>query len=236
MKTLSNISQKPVLHIVLLGILFLVAFTSRGQVRSNRFVVPRQYTIYNGYEVTMGKQDFRLRSDIGELNNLAVHQIGASVGASFSNYLGKLRPTIGLYYSDGATAYTVDAGSADVAGNLYVMRLFDKKFHTIEPYVMGAVGYQRMKFFGSYLGHDATYNYSMSEEPLLGSVDFLRATTGIGAEYQIANDALHFIHLFTEVSMTNSAFVRSSNDDFSRTTANRGLKFSIGLSFGFAKY
>lgn len=188
--------------------------------------------LYLGIEGSFGYTYYELSSDISRLNKLRVSYLGGTVGGVMANPRGKLKANVGLYYSDASTPYTFDLLTGNLSANLYLLRMGQIRYHTLEPYVTGGVSLQRIKFFGTYLDDGSPKNYSTSEEELLGRTVTTQFNVGLGAEYQLESDEGGFIHLFVEVVYGIPAVMRSSREVFEHTHSINPVTLSVGISFG----
>jgi hypothetical protein len=121
-----------------------------------------------------------------------------------------------------------------VSGNLYLLRLKQIKFHVVEPYATIGVSHQQAKFYGTYL-QDGYTNSSVSTEPLLGRAGWTQMSFGTGAEFQLANDNLHFIHLFTEWCYGLPFQFDRAHGAFATTRNRNPWWISMGINFGVSK-
>lgn len=188
--------------------------------------------LYLGYELALGRPIYTLKSDLSELNHLRVNNFGASVGGVVANKFVNLKGNAGLYYSDASLPYSFDLFTAGVSANVYLLRIGDARYHTVEPYFIGSISQQQIKFYGNYLGQNGTRNYSMSEEQFLGKEVTILFNVGLGAEYQLENDHGDFIHLFAEVACGVPFATRCTREVFNRTHIINPVSISAGISFG----
>jgi hypothetical protein len=214
--------------------------TSDSLLASQKYLLTERYDslrgatkpLYLGIEGSLGYIFHSLKSDIPKLNKLRVSYIGGTVGGVMANQLGKLKANVGLYYSDASTPYTFDLLTGNLSTNLYLLRIGKIKYHTLEPYVIGGVSLQQIKFYGMYLNDGTQQNYSISEEELLGKTRTTQFSAGLGAEFQLESDYGDFIHLFAEVVYGIPAADRSSREVFNQTHILNPVTISIGISLG----
>lgn len=228
----------------LLTILFLVLGTAATQAQPRNvaqqnilmpsFLRSDSYS-YSGLDFSMSVRNYTFESDIPELKKLAVRQAGANIGGVWGSSFAKIRPRVGLFYSDGSVPHTIDMAEIAVSGNIYFMKKINHRRRSIEPYLVGNISYQCTKFFGTYLDDDATTNYSVSEEKVLGRVDALRATGGFGGEMQLWSANGQFIHLYSEVLTGMSMRTHYSNESFAETFSRRPARLTVGISVGIGK-
>jgi hypothetical protein len=188
--------------------------------------------LYLGYELALGRPIYTLKSNLSELNHLPVSNLGVTAGGIAANKFGKLKVNAGLYYSDASLPYSFDLFTGGVSANVYLLRIGNPKYHTIEPYFIGSISQQRIKFYGNYLDENGTHNYSTSEEEFLGKVITTQFNVGLGAEYQLENDHGDFIHLFAEVACGVPVATQCTREVFDRTHITNPLSISVGISFG----
>lgn len=188
---------------------------------------------YRGVDASFGIRSFVIKSDISQLNQLAVLQEGGQVGLILGSDIVRTKIGIaGFFYSSNSVAYTVDLFESDVAVNFYPLGLL-KEYKRVQPYLSGGIVYDKIKFFGHYLKEDKTpINYSTSKEPYLGSLNQLRTTFGAGVEVQLLNNGRDFIQIFTEAKYGMPLTVKASGDKFANTTASNQLSVSLGVRFG----
>lgn len=188
--------------------------------------------LYLGYELALGAPVYTLKSDLAQLNHLRVSNLGLIVGGMAANKFGKLKVNAGLYYSDSSVPYSFDLFTGGLSANVYLLRIGSVKHHTIEPYFVGGVTQQQIKFYGNYLDGDATPNYSTSEEQFLGKGIYTQFNMGLGAEYQLEDDDGNFIHLFAEVAYGVPVTTQCTRVVFDHTHITNPVFISIGVSFG----
>lgn len=189
--------------------------------------------LYLGYELALGRPIYTLKSDLSELNNLRVSNLGVIVGGVAANKFGKLKVNGGLYYSDASLPYSFDLFTAGLSANVYLLRIGNPKYHTVEPYFICGVSQQHIKFYGHYLDqHQGKRNYSTSEEQFLGRGITTEFNVGLGAEYQLENDQGDFIHLFAEVTYGVPVATRCTREVFDRTRIINPVAINVGISFG----
>lgn len=217
------------------AVLIAISGVGHAQQINEPISVPLAFTRYKGVEIGLVSRNLRIKSNIAELKALPVSQLGTQVGMNWGNQMGKIRATVAMFYSNGNCARTIDMGEAAVAGNLYLLKGHMDKVHRIAPYAMARVSYQRSKFFGTYLGDNALTNYSVSKEPLLGSVDNVRATLGAGAEWRVVHTTEQFIHVFSEVS-SGFAIRTRATEGFQGTTLSGPVRVTVGISCGLSMF
>lgn len=189
-------------------------------------------SLYLGYELALSRPMYTLKSDLGELNHLRVGSVGAIVGGVLANKIGKLKGNAGLYYSDATLPYSFDLLTATLSANVYLLRIANPRYHTMEPYFVGSISQQHVKFYGNYLDQNEISNYSTSEERFLGRAASTQFNVGLGAEYQLENDQGSFAHLFAEVVFGTPVASRCTREDFNRTRITNPVSISVGISFG----
>lgn len=231
MKNTASIRKQFVVRflLVLAWILIVINYT---HAQSHRLLALRNSAIYSGLEFSMGGQYSKMTSGIKELQSLKVGQNGGYIGYVAGNEFTKFRTGVSLYYSNENTSRTIDKADLSMAGNFYLLRIKNPRFHTIEPYSVFRVAYQRMKYFGTYLGDSPITNYSVSQEPVLGTVDYLQINAGLGLEYQLVNLSGNFVHLFAEATAGQSVIARASKGAFRDTGMAMPVNIVIGVSFG----
>jgi hypothetical protein len=192
----------------------------------------RDKPLYLGYELALGTPAYTLKSDLSEFDRLRVTNLGVVVGGVIATTLGKLTGSAGLYYSDASLPYSFDLFTGGLSANVYLLRLGKARYHTVEPYFLGGISQQHIKFYGNYLDRTGTRNNSQSEEPYLGKEVTTQFNLGMGAEYQLENDQGDFIHLFAEVAWGIPVATRSTRRIFDRTHIVNPVTINIGIGFG----
>ncbi|MBL0744449.1 hypothetical protein [Chryseolinea lacunae] len=188
--------------------------------------------VYLGYELALGRPIYTLKSNLTELNHLRVSNLGVIVGGVVANTFGKLKVNAGLYYSDASLPYSFDLFTGGLSAHAYLLRISSPKHHTVEPYFIGGISQQHIKFYGNYLDKNATRNFSTSEEQFLGKGITTQFNVGLGAEYQLENDHGDFIHLFAEVACGVPVAMHCTREVFDHTRIINPVSISIGISFG----
>lgn len=207
-------------------------YSSNFSLRADSAREKTDQPVYLGYELALGRPIYTLTSDLRELDHLRVGNVGVIVGGVAANKVGKLKVNAGMYYSDGSLPYTFDLSTAGVSANVYLLRIRDSKYHTAEPYFIGNISQQHVKFYGNYLNPDRARNYSTSEEQFLGRRITTQFNVGLGAEYQLEDDCGNFLHLFAEVTYGIPLETRCTREVFDRTHVINPFTVSVGVSFG----
>lgn len=195
----------------------------------------KKIPLYLGYEISFAFPQYQIQSNISQLNNVRASFSGGAVGGVFANQKGKIKANVGLYYSDASVPYSIDVFRTSITSSVYLLRLKESKHHTIEPYSVIGVSHQMNRFFGHYLDNTVRKNYSVANEPLLGTVSTTQVSFGGGLEYQLENDRHKFIHFFTEFTYSKNINTTSSNTSFSGTKISDPLLITVGLNFGIIK-
>lgn len=191
---------------------------------------------YLGYELALARPIYTLKSNISELDRLRVGNLGVIVGGVAANKFGKLNVHAGMYYSDASLPYSFDLFTGGLSVSMYLLRVGIPKYHTVEPYIIGGISQQHVKFYGNYLDENGKHNYSTSEEQFLGKGVTTQFNAGLGAEYQLENDEGNFIHLFAEVAFGVPVAMQGTRDVFDRTHITNPVSISVGISFGKIKH
>lgn len=188
--------------------------------------------LYLGYQIALGTVAYTFNSDLTELHNLRVNNYGATLGAVAGNKFGKLKANAGLYYADASLPYSFDLYTGALSANVYLLRLRNPRYHSIEPYFITRLSQQYIRYYGNYLDGNVTRNYSTSEEQYLGRGATTQIDAGLGAEYQLESEHGDFIHLFIEVTCGAPVATQSTREAFDRTRITNPVSLSIGISFG----
>jgi|GEM_PF-1180557 len=192
--------------------------------------------LYVGIEGNFGYTSHTLHSDIPQLNKLRVSYIGGTIGGVLASERGKLKANAGPYYSEGSVPYTFNLLVGNLSANLYLLRIGRIRYHTVEPYLIGEVSLQQIKFYGSYLNDGTHQNLSISEEEILGKTRTTQFSGGFGAEFQLESDYGDFIHLFAEVLYGVPAVDRSNRKVFNDTHMINPVTIRVGVSLGKIRY
>jgi hypothetical protein len=206
---------------------------------SVRKLKPKNRPLYLGCELSLACPQYILKSRIPALDGLHTQYLGTNLGGVASSAAGKLKATVGMYYSEPSVPYTMDMVQGAVSGSLYLLRLKKIKYHSVEPYATVGLTRQLTKFYGDYLpaenGAAPQTNYSLTEQPLVGKTGFTQMNLGVGVEYQLESCSNVFIHLFAEAGYGVLISSGSSNRSFSGTTLSNPATISLGLNFGISK-
>jgi hypothetical protein len=202
---------------------------------------PHKKSVYLGGELSLAFPQSNLKSKISQLNGLRMSYIGTNLGGVLANAIGKIKANVGMYYSEPSVPYTMNMLQGGVSANVYPLRLKNRTYHRFEPYVQAGVSYQQTKYFGTYLLSDnnntstTPYNYSTTEQPLLGRTGFTQMNMAAGVEYQLEDNNNVFIHLFAEVGYGKGINSTASNRSFAGTTTANPMWVSLGINFGIIK-
>jgi hypothetical protein len=191
---------------------------------------PRHRPVYMGFDISIGVQQNQIKSNIEKINALPVKYFGGMVAGVLANPLGKIKGGIGMYRSGNNIPFSFDLTAANLTVNLYVLRIKEIKYHTIEPYIFAGVSQMRIGFYGNYLTSQT--NLSMSEQPYLGNVDTAHALVGAGAEYQLENDSKDFIHLYAELSYGTNVYSKRTESVLAKSSIPNCFWMTVGMSFG----
>jgi hypothetical protein len=188
---------------------------------------------YKGIATNFGVRSFTLTSDIPELNNMVVVQEGGHAGFIIGNDVvqGRIH-ALGYFYSAARTPRTVNTIQVEGLANFYPVNAISKSNpFRLNPYLMGGVSQDFLKFHGNYLNQEGIpVNYSSGSEPLLGRMSATITTVGLGIEYRI-NTFGTFIHIFSEARYGIPVGVKG-DDTFSNTTLSHRTSLNVGVSFG----
>jgi hypothetical protein len=215
---------KSVFILILFTILFIKSTLSEAQ-----FIHQRTYL---GFTASFGTRSFTINSDIPELDNMKVVQEGGSAGILFGNEVFQARIHVaGLFYSAARTPRTVNRFELEGLMNYYPLKSLGIASRT-QPYLVGGVAQDFIKFYGRYLsnGEGKPVNNSVSTEPELGRILQTRATVGFGIEYNIPS-GISFVKLFAE-SRYGLPLVYQPGNMFKNTTIKNAAAINVGVSFG----
>lgn len=186
--------------------------------------------IFKGAGVSFQTSVFTLKSDIPELDGLAVLQEGGQAGIFAGNRTlrGRLG-LLGLMYSSMRVPRTINVFEIEGGLNYYFLSAA-RRLRFAEPYLTTGVVFDILRFRGHYLGSEGNDNNS-APEPYLGSIRTLDATVGAGIELGLLN-ARQFVHLFAEVKYGFKLMQSASDVAFRNTTVGNQSMVSLGLRFG----
>src|SRR5260221_2398627 len=196
---------------------------------------PPKFPVYRGFEITLGFPTYTLQSSIPQLNRLEATFIGSTLGGVVANQHGKVKANLGMYYSGSSVPYTINMLQGGISGSIYLLRLKQVRFHTIEPYATVGVSHQQAKFFGTSLHQDVYTNASVTTEPLLGRAGWTQLSVGTGLEFQLVNDNHQFVHLFVESCYGIPFQFDRSQGEFANTRNRNPWGITLGVNFGVSK-
>ncbi|HEY4654286.1 MAG TPA: hypothetical protein VIH22_07215 [Cyclobacteriaceae bacterium] len=188
-------------------------------------------TKFRGASVSFLMRAFTLKSNIAALDGLIVVQEGGQAGFFFGNR--ELRGRFGLLgflYSSMRVPRTINVFECEGALNYYPLNATGKRY-TVEPYLVGGLVFDNIRFRGHYLTNGEGRRNTSIPEPYLGAIRKLDATLGAGIEIGLVN-AWQFVHLFSEMKYGAKLFQTASNRVFENTTVSDQLLVSVGFRFG----
>jgi hypothetical protein len=210
----------------------LLISASSGFAQETREEKPVEKMKYFGYTILFGSQSYELLSDRPKLHKLRVSREGGSVGAVLGNSKGAIRSTVGLFYSSATSPCTVDALEVGISGMTYLLRVTNNRYHDVEPYVCIAFKGIKSGFYGNFSETKVKKNNSVSEDEYAGAINSIQGFVGLGAEYQLQNDALQFIHFFAEARYGSTILNYSTSEVLSRTLTANAMSLVVGINFG----
>jgi len=190
-------------------------------------------SIYKGFEASYGIRSFGIQSDIARIHDMPVLQEGGQIGLvyGFDAMLFKVG-VAGFFYSASKVPHTINMFESDVMANFYPLTVITGHKGKVEPYLTGGLIYNRLKFFGHYLGGEAqTVNYSYSSEPFLGIINQVQGAVGIGLAVSIRQES-DFLRLFVETKYSTPLASGTRYEAFSNTSLSDQLVANIGVRFG----
>lgn len=208
---------------------------------SIRKLNPRKFPVYIGGELSLSVPQYSLKSNISALAGMPVNFLGTNVAGVIGNPAGKIKASVGMYYSGSSVPYEIGMTQGSISASAYLLRLKEVSYHTFEPYVNMGLSYQATKFFGSYLPvaengtSTQSTNYSSTDSPLLGKAGFTIMNVAAGVEYQLESNNNLFIHLFAEASYGMMINAHSSNTAFNGTTIVNPSAITVGINCGILK-
>lgn len=213
-------------------VIFLLMMTVNVMAQYNGKGFPRlRRPYYFGYEFGVGVQHQMLQGAMHSKDEMCAVSGGLTLGVKLANRRVAVRPHVGLYYADGSGPCSLDVLEGGATGQVYFLRLGRIKSHTLEPYTLASVFYQRTAFCGVQSSGTQT-NYSVSDESKLGAVRWVNGSVGLGVEYQLENDDFQFLHFFLEGRYGMPFMMSRSNETFATTSGNNLMNVAFGVSFG----
>jgi hypothetical protein len=188
---------------------------------------------YRGFDVSFGVRATSIQSNISEINNLRLVTEGGSLGFIYGSEVLKSRINVGYFYSAASVPQTIDQVHISKVVNFYPITMLKKKISVVEPYLIGGVNYDLLKFAGSYLEGAKPTTSSVNDE-YIGKTNQLNANMGGGIEFRI-RDNLSFLHLYTQVQQSFRLTSESKTAAFEGTRAGNQLILTAGVRFGIVK-
>lgn len=188
-----------------------------------------------GVAVSFGNKATKISSDLAHIHQLNLLQEGGSVGLLWGNKAMETKLALGFYYSASRVDHTIDLINVESSVNFYPLSALTGRKHKLEPYFTSGLSANNYKFYGFYTAAEpGKPNYSVSEEPYLGSVATYYGSVGTGLEFNLLrqND---FVKIFTEVNYS-SPLIQKSSDPFKNTHLSNQLCVSLGLSVGLTSF
>lgn len=228
-----SISLKQLITVAIL--IFAVLFSvSLAQAQRQETVLPAK-VLYRGIEASFGTKSFQVRSDISQLHNTPLVQLGGNVGVVLGNHYNRftIRP-LGLYQS--VSPNSVNMYSFEIENQTYILRSFNKKNTRFDFYGIMGLDYNSNKFFGHYIANDeSSLGKSLWETlPYLGRVDNTILTYGLGIEYQLlCKDS--FMHFFLSGKSGLVLHSSTNSESFEDTSIIKNAEITAGVRLGMAR-
>ncbi|HCW08251.1 MAG TPA: hypothetical protein DGG95_12895 [Cytophagales bacterium] len=206
---------------------------------SVRRLKAKRMPVYVGGSLSLAFPQNTLKSRIEALNGLRVSYTGTNLGGVLGTQLLKLKANAGLYYSDASVPYDMQMWQCSLASSIYILRLKEIKYHTLEPYFNLGLAHQSTKFYGNYLagenGAPTNSNYSSTDQPLLNVSQYNQMNAGVGVEYQLESSNRMFVHLFAEMNYGLLISSRANTAAFNKTVTQNPTSITLGINFGIIK-
>lgn len=196
---------------------------------------PNNYPSYFGIDISAGVPQFIFESDIQQLNKVNASFFGPALGVMWATPVVKMRAQAGIFLNDSSVPHTMTLFQECLSGNLYLLRMFNVKFRTLEPYLSTGFSFRQTLLFGNFLEKESTANNSTMHEKMLGTINSLPLNFGGGIEYQLQDFHHHFIHIYGEINYTFPLTQSATNAALSNTKLTNGLMFSLGFGLGIVK-
>ncbi len=184
-----------------------------------------------GVSVSFGSKATKISSNIAHIHQLNLLQEGGAVGLLWGNKALETKLAVGFYYSASRVDHTIDLINLESSFNFYPLSALTGRKHKFEPYLTAGISANNYKFYGFYTASEAVKpNFSVSEEPYLGSVATYYGSIGTGLEFNLLrqND---FVKIFTEVNYSNP-LIQKAADPFKNTHFSNQICVSLGVSVG----
>jgi hypothetical protein len=228
----NKINMKAHYRFTLLGIFGLTLLTSWHANAQSSMPSLSRCSRYVGFRITAGVENALIQSDIAKLNGVRLSSAGGSAGILLGNKKTFASASVGLYYSAESMRNSVDLFTGNIQTGVYLLRLNNCIRHTIEPYATASLNGIRSTFFGSYLPEQVSRS---GMEKKLGAVNSLQTSAGLGFEYQLANNANDFVHLFVEAQYGYTVYQTASRKEFEDTNLRTPVSVRIGVTVGRTK-
>ena len=185
-----------------------------------------------GLDVAFGWQRATIDSDIAQIDEKQLLQVGAAVGFHYGNNNLSSHLSAGYYSSAQNCPGTLDRYALAARVKVFPLSWLTDKSHTINPYITTGVSYDHLRFYGFYISREpGITNWSQAEAPYLGSINQVNAGLGAGLSVAIFPE-LDFIRLYSEVWYRKNLSSQGSDQAFNNTALKNQMQISLGLSVG----
>lgn len=210
---------KAVFFAVICVVLLLQSFFADAQTRK-------------GFNVGFGAQRSTISSDIEQINDKQLLQMGGSVGFLYGNHKITSHFAAGYYSSTQSCPGTLDRYTLSARVKVFPLSWLSNKSRVVNPYLVTGASYDNLRFYGYYINREpGVTNWSQVEAPYLGSINQVNAGVGGGFSFAIL-EQFDFIRLYSEVWYGKNLSSRNSDQAFNNTTLKNQMQINLGLTFG----
>jgi len=186
-----------------------------------------------GFGAYIGVASSVLKSDHAAIASMTAAQEGGSLLVTAGTPAVRIKAIGGFFYSSSKVAQTVDLVRLGSQIEFHPLSCLAKDYVRFSPYIIGSVVRNSHKFYGFYGSgsEDQPRNYSISDEPYLGSVTTLETMAGVGIAMQLKSVSGQFLHLFAEYK-AGFAFSHDASSMYQNTFFEKSKTVNVGVVFG----
>ncbi len=219
-KALSRITQSVM---VLCAVLFLQIGNAQISYKDQRD--------HFGLTASFGDRVNKVSSNYSAIDKMKLVEEGGSLGLLWGSRSIETKLTLGFYYSASCVPHTSDLIEMEASANFSPLSFITKKFHAVEPYIIGGVSRNLYKMYGYYgAKQELPTNRSVDLEPLLGNINVYMVSIGTGVSVNLY-DSYDFVKLFADVKYSSPVMTTKSTV-FNDTYFSNQLSINLGVSFG----
>ncbi len=143
---IKNTSFKTACVIAVTSLMLLSASKSFAQ-----YEFGRRSRTYLGFQMACATRQFSVASDIAEINNLNVSQMGFDGGIVAGTDAIMGRVNLGSYKSSGLPQQKIKMTELNLGSNIFFLKLLDKKPSLLRPYIVAGFTFSNARFYGTYI-------------------------------------------------------------------------------------